>query len=265
MILIFIHTGVSTEKQADGSGNWLQKGVYVDYAFQSGGVHLYNGTIIEFNNTTSIYRWECIAQNESTAELSISLNGTLSDGIIVLIKNDVFIDISSRSVYLENGTLIGTTHLWLPANPLPNELITLLDVPPNKVEMTIINREEYAQTCQGIQKTFTVSGMATGLKNIGASGNMSYLIMCDFDTGVMVDWGVHMGDNEGTLKALGVMGLMVQGIFSLISTNIDLGPSYHLPVNSSANSAILLILPFPIIFCAIFLAIYISKKKSRKK
>ena len=232
---------------------WLRKGVFAEYEFNSKGVLLNNATTIPFGNGT--YRWDCTDLNSTTAELLITLKGNSANGALFLTTN-VYVDVLSRSVYTGNGTLMGTTHLWLPANPSPNDPITVWNFPPDKVVVTIINRIEQAQTPQGMQKTFTISNLITGLKTIDG-GNMSFLVTSDFDTGVMVDWGSPRGDNEGTLKALGVSGLLVDGRLLFTNTNIDLDPN-----NGSNAISLLVFLGFPIIFFLLFAAIYVRRKKT---
>jgi hypothetical protein len=241
--------------------SWLHDGTYAEYSFHCNGVASYNSTIVSFDNKTyTTFRWDCIEMNNTTAKLAITVKGTSTNtDDSLLFTTYVHVNILNRAVYLENGTLIGTTHLWLPANPSSDEHIVLWDVPPDKVVLSIVDRPEYAETCQGIQKTFTVSGLITGLKAIGG-GNMSYLVMCDFDTGVMVDWGSQQGDNEGTLKALGIMLLLVDGRFLFTDTNIDLGPSY----SSMDSISLLVVLLFPITFCLIFVAVYMRRRKKRR-
>jgi len=232
---------------------WLRKGVFAEYEFNSKGVLLNNATTIPFGNGT--YRWDCTDLNSTTAELLITLKGNSANGALFLTTN-VYVDVLSRSVYTGNGTLMGTTHLWLPANPSPNDPITVWNFPPDKVVVTIINRIEQAQTPQGMQKTFTISNLITGLKTIDG-GNMSFLVTSDFDTGVMVDWGSPRGDNEGTLKAIGVSGLLVDGRLLFTNTNIDLDPN-----NGSNAISLLVFLGFPIIFFLLFAAIYVRRKKT---
>jgi hypothetical protein len=258
-------TVASSNVKAESTPNWLKKGAFAQYSFYSPGITFYNGTFLNLNNNTlSTFRWECVNLNGTTARIAVTVKGVSPNGTICSIATEVNIDASSRSVYLNNGSLIGTSHLWLPLDPSPNDPITLWDIPPDKVQFTIIDRDEKAETCQGLQKSFTLSGTATGLKKIGFHGNLSYIIMCDYDTGVLIDNANNMGDEEGTLKALDIMFISVEGRFRFSDTNINLGPSATSSNTNDSLDSLLLIIPFPILLVIFVVAIFVKIKQSHR-
>jgi hypothetical protein len=258
------------QQQTTATPVWLKIGAYAEYSFNSPGIAFYNDTFLEFkNNSNLIWRWQCVDLNMNDARILVSLNGTLPNGTICLLKNEVTVNLLNRSVYLDNGTLIGTTHLWLPSNPSSDDLITLWDVAPDKIQMKTTQQNVRGETCQGLQESYTIGGTATGLRNIGYKGNLTCYIMCDSDTGILIDTSNIMGDSEGVLKALNVMFVFVNGRFMFSNTNIDLGSSVLSGDVSSSDvnpmNVLLLIIPFSILFVILVLAILVKNKKNHKR
>jgi hypothetical protein len=260
LAIIFLFYMVSgSECFTVSNPTWLKKGAFAEYHLESGYVETPQKRVIVVNNTNIVlnytskrfdegtYRWECTELNETTAKLKITL--TIKQDATSRWIADVYVDILSRAVYLENGTLFGTTHLWLPANPTPNDDLILWDMPPDKVTLRIENREERGETIQGKQKSFTIIG--TG--KIGGS-NAIFTIMCDFDTGILIDGGL---EHEPTVKALNIAD--ISGDFSFSNTNIDLGP----PDNPLDLRTIFTIIALPTAFIIIFVALYRQQRRKR--
>ncbi len=233
---------------------WLKQDVYAEYTFKSGVVWFSNLTEASYESSMmqfdeGIFRWTCTDLNETTAELRIDLNLTNGANVNRLFSTYVSVDAISRGVYLQNGTLLGNTHLWLPANPNPNDDIVLWNLPPDQVTLRIQDSSEYFNTPQGSQKVFSIAGEGT----IDGE-NALFTVTCDFDTGVLVDGGL---DYEPTLYALGIKNLFYNGQFSFAGTNIDLGPN-DTPFN------ILTLLPLiaiPTACIIIFVVIYSRRRK----
>ncbi|MEM2145834.1 MAG: hypothetical protein QW279_10765 [Candidatus Jordarchaeaceae archaeon] len=245
---------------------WLNKGVYVEYTFGEGVVELFNNTSrLGFDFVTfhgAIFRWDCIDLNETLAKLKISLilteaarNGeTTEENKTTQLTTEVLINIMNRAVYLQNGTLIGTTHLWLPANPTLGDSLILWDVPPYKVILKIAEQTAYApETPQGPQEVFKIEGSG----ETGGSVSL-FTILSDLDTGILVDGGL---DNEGTMRALNIRDFSYSGRMLFTDTNIDLGPKG----TSFDLTALFGFLAIPVAFIIIFIAIYRSSRKNRGK
>jgi len=266
LLIIFLLSSLIVSCSAQSTifaPTWLKKGAYAEYTFGSGHVQIPERSVIIINNTEIVknstfkqfdsgaYRWECVDLTEDTAKLRITLSVVIENATVPWVA-DVNVNTLSRAVYLENGTLLGTTHLWLPANPGPNDDIVLWDVPPDKVTMRIDDRMEYGFTPQGKQRTFTVAGMG----KIGGA-NAIFTVTCDFDTGVLTDGGLDR--HEPTLLSLNVSDVFYQGRFLFADTNIDLGPPYT-PLDLRT---IFTIIALPVAFVIIFVAVY--SRRRRKK
>lgn len=205
---------------------WLNKGTYVEYPLEDG--------VLLFDNSTNspesdqihfrfgLWRWECIDLNDTTAKLKVTLsytpetrNGIESDPVVL--TAEINVNVFTRAVYEPNGTLIGTTHFWLPSSPSLEDNITLWELAPDKITLQI---EGYNQvsTPQGIQKGFRVSEMDA--KFNGSS--VKLMIYCDLDTGLPTQISL---EGEPVLKLFGIKLDSYLGMPYLDKTNVDLGPS----------------------------------------
>lgn len=158
--------------------------------------------------------------NRAEVNISISFNNTKFTAL-------VYVDTANRSVTLLNGTDVGTTYLWVPANPNPDEV---------KILGTMA-------TPQGQQKAFL-------------EGNGDY----DLDTGVLIHSDFV---DEPTLLAVGIVrpGFYgTSGIFS--ATNIDLGPREWLPEIIMAIPYVLPVVAFIIVLIFLFRK---RQEKSRRQ
>jgi hypothetical protein len=241
---------------------WLMQGAFAEYSFEDGVVELFNKTSqLGFDFAVfsiAHFRWDCIGLNESTAELKITLNVTetsrngkaLEENKTTIISTEVFVNIISRAVYLKNGILIGTTHLWLPANPDLGRIVRVWDVPPYEVNLKVANQTSYClDSPQGRQKMFKVEGSG----NTGGTKSL-FTILSDYDTGILIDGGLN---NEGTMRALNVRDFAYNGRMLFTDTNIDLGPNdFSFDIITIAT-----VLAIPISFSIIFLAVYRQKRK----
>lgn len=241
--------------------SWLKEGTYAEYIFESGTVLLNNNTsLLGFdvvNYVDAAFRWECVDLNDTVAKLKVTLGFTeierngkpAEQNETKNLTSEVYVNTVSRAVYLQNGTLIGTTHLWLPANPTVDDEIVIWDVPPDKITLKIENlTQAFTQTPQGRQRAFMVRG----------PGKNGYLaLICDFDTGVTTD---GLTDDEPTLTTLlGVQNLSYGGIMLFADTNIDLGPSE----NQFDIQTLLPIVAVIAAFAIIFVTVYMRRRKKR--
>jgi hypothetical protein len=247
------------------SPTWLKKGAYVKYSVSECHIEIpkrrlivVNGTEVVRNSTflhfdIGTFRWECFEVNETIANLKIILSCTKENEKTKWEAN-VYVDIFSRATYLENGTLLGTTLLWLPASPEAGQEIVMYDMAPDKVTMTIEGGNERMQTPQGKQKTFTIAGM----KKINGK-NAIFIASCDFDTGLTI-YGEF--SHDPTITALNIISF--NGQLEFADTNIDLGPTD----DPTDVTTIFVIIAIPTAFIIIFIAVYkrnIKKIKLNKK
>jgi hypothetical protein len=249
--------------------SWLKNGLYATYASDSGSIYFYNETSsLGFDSvrfTDAVFRWECLDLNETMVKLRFSLdyteierNGrTLEEKQTTNLVTEIFVDILSRAVYLQNGTLIGTTRLWLPANPTPNDDILMWDVPPDRVTIRISEGTTYVLTPQGSQKAFKISSMANGTID---GMPVSFHGLWDLDTGIMVQEFSQYP--EPAFSALGLRE-WTPSVVIFQETNIDLGPS-DAPLDLRTIFAIIAL---PVAAVIIFIAVYSKqrRKKVRKK
>jgi hypothetical protein len=221
---------------------WMKEGTYVNYDLTPTGtsytngvldtsksitLYLLNGSLVRYHNVTSaILRWECIKLDNDVATMNVSCTVTSdlpSDNFYTSILLDI--DVVSRSVYLQNSTLLGTTHLWLPSNPAEGQEIVFYDSPPDKVTANVtsigFNGEKMytSQTPQGFQNVFRLENIVGVLNGKPADdGSVGGSGMYDFDTGLMVV-GSLMFEPMPT-----ALGLTINDAVNRIETNVDLGP-----------------------------------------
>lgn len=202
------------------SASWMQPGAYVMYKFNSTGLQFNNGTTILFNkDVPAFFTWKCIGFKEDLNKLNVSLslnNGstTYFYSIILLAKYD------NRTLYFENGTILGITCLWGPINPKQDDLylLSLSDVNNNSSEIFgKVRPAGYQSTIQGMQEIYQLNGTGYihGIRWVVDS-------FFDTDTGVMIDGYLRP---EPALLALGINNQLRNGFQNIVDTNIDLGPS----------------------------------------
>jgi len=168
---------------------WFRQGVYARY----GGVGSRSGMTVNWIPFSyDCFQWECLSLEGNIAVLNVSIIANQR----ILFLTCINVNIENRSVGFPNGTYIGKTWLWLPANPSPDEDLELTDNKSEKPQVT-----GWMDTCQGAQKCFIVE--------VGGY---------DLDTGLAIQ--PHL-INEPTILALGVYDIDGPVI---TSTNIDLGP-----------------------------------------
>jgi len=210
ILLFFLVFPLLATPLSSGSPSWLKKGAYVKYG-----------------SSSTAFRWECIDIDGNMAELnwSYSVNDTILRSAVVRI------DIQNRTTYLSNGTYLGKTVLWLPADPVQDEMIEVSDNNSYKAEV-----RGWVFTIQGAQKIFyfyRISGF------------------WDLDTGILLE-----ADDDQAFAAAGFPSF--QG-FKIVETNIDLGPREWLPEIIYALPYLLPIIAFLVVF------IFLLRRSQRKK
>jgi hypothetical protein len=202
---------------------WLKTGTYAQYITGPNGLLLMNGSFpqVDHNSTKNsdiIFRWECLEQTGTTAKLNISIDWGPSEGGFHR-TNVVYVDTVNRTVTLLNGTQIGTTRLWLPANPSQGQEITFWETSAEKVLGTVnagANGETlFFNTVQGVQKGFYIDANGTIMGQQYFTPAACY----DFDSGVALTNFLLF---EPTVVALDIKEII--GGSELAMTNIDLGP-----------------------------------------
>ncbi len=241
---------------------WLKEGAYVKYTTdQAGFAYLANNLHPLISDTLSFWNatfgWHCVSINDTAAKLVVTLsytgkelNGIPLDNATMQLSSEVYVDLSTMSVYDQNGTRHGTTHIWVPANPVEGQDVVVWNVPLDIVTLPAKCNDVWFLTIQGKQDAFSLEGTAQ-INN----KSRNYLLLCDQDTGLMVDGSFEW---DPILNAIGINALLLNGLVILSDTNIVLGPTYD-PTNW------LMIITFttlPIVsFAVLFVAFYMRMRK----
>lgn len=243
---------VSIQAQSFGPPIWMKEGVFVQYEFKSIGIIFQNRTSIHFEPKASVtWRWECTGLDDDLATLNVSIN-YIGEKKTLFLSKEIKVNTINRKVFLSNGTLIGTTHLWAVANPVDGEEIVVWDVPPDKIVAVVEIGEAWSNTPQGGQKIYDLNGKGQ-INDHDAYFRTSH----DFDTGIMIDGVIA---NEATLYALDISSLLPDDRFLFTDTNIDLGPRELLPEILGLLPIILVI----ILFISVLVILYYRRRKRRR-
>lgn len=240
---------------------WLKKGVYAKYTFPSGHLFLANPTarygIDSIDFSDGMFRWECVDLVEDFAKLKLTVeyvetrkNGEdLEEPIPRNLSTEVDVNTFNRGLYLQNGSLVGTTTLWLPANATLDTVITIWDVPPDKVTIKPTNTTSLGMSPQGTQPALKISSFANGTIN---GKNISLHGLWDLNTGVMLS---QVMEHEAAFTALNITDWIANGVFE--DTNIDLGP----PNKNPEDPRLLMLISIPAVFVILSVLIFNHKRK----
>jgi len=240
--------------------SWMKEGIYATYTFPFSQMHkdgssyivsqlmFLNNSFRDFRNATSAtLRWECIRLDGDMATLNVSYTITSdlpSDNFYT--SAIVNVNTASRSVYLQNGTLIGTTRMWMPSSPADGQEVMFWDSPPDRATANVSvsdNGENivYKTPSQGGQRAFMLYNMV-GKIDRQDSSTLNNLFVYEYDTGLFL---YGMLQHEPLLKALEIYDTFQTAQFN--STNVDLGPqltiidwSYVLGVAAIAVSIVII-------------------------
>jgi len=194
---------------------------------------LKTSTYVRYGTYSATLEWRCTDLNGKTAEMNVSFLRNDSQVLTATVN----VDVESREVYLQNGTYIGKTILWLVANPTQDQVIEFDDGKSGKVDLG-----GWIRTIQGDQRIYLLRG---------TFGSVCY----DLDTGILLDpwWGAA----DPALSKIGFPS--VPGRIS--STNIDLGPREWLP-------EIIMAMPYVLIAVAIVTVpafVYWKRRQKRRQ
>jgi hypothetical protein len=259
--------------------SWLKEGAYVKYEHSLpgttslGAVGFFNlsnpkfaGTnyvlsgqkldaVLETNSSSLV--WRCESVNDTMAKLQVTLDyvGTppsidgSSEEVSVQRTAEVYVDLYTRGVYNFNGTFLGTTHLWLPANPDNGQEITIWEENSETVTSPVTTTSDsWTTTVQGNQDIFQTDAYVT-IKN---NPYLMLNLYCDLDTGLSL--GIIFWDP--VFAAVGI----ANGPASVSETNINLGPE-----RSTINWNQIMyysIIPIAIILLVVTLLIKRRRKKN---
>jgi hypothetical protein len=263
--------------------SWLKEGAYVKYEpSRSGASSLgvvgffdlsnpnFTGTnymlpglqvdaVLETNSSSLM--WRCVSVNATMAKLQVTLDcvGKLgfhkenldwinnsSERVSLQRTAEVYVDLYTRGVYNADGAFLGTTHLWLPANPDNGQEIIIWEEDSKTITTAVTVHEE------GKQYTFQ-TGRDVTIKNNPLRLAASY----DLDTGLGV------GESYGGLgfswdPIFATVGISYGTVGTVSETNIDLGPE-HSEINWNQ------ILQYSIIPIAIILLVVTLLIKRRRR
>lgn len=244
---------------------WLKKDAYVQYTTNKVGyAYVVNRSAslgfdtLSFWNAT--FGWHCTSINDTMARLLFTfsyvgkeLNNVSLTNATLQLTGEVYVGLYNRAVYDLEGHLLGTTHLWVTANPAEGQEVVIWDVPPDKISLQAECKDIWFLTIQGNQAGFALDG--TGKIN-GTS--TSFLLLCDQDTGLMIDGNFGW---DPIITSAGINALLLNGRIMFSDTNISLGPTYD-PTNWSL---IIMFTTLPILaFIVLFVAFYKRMRKKRQ-
>ncbi len=222
---------------------WLEVGTYVEYevdvwTFPKGG--------------KATLRWECVSLEGNVATINVSHTATgyrpyeppISPGFALI---RVLTD--TRELIDPNGTVIGKTYLWIPPFMKQGQNITLEGKSPNETIGTVYwEGGSCVKTCQGYQEVTLI--------RIQGKPSLDF----DVNTGILI-----MGDLPlAILEALGAQEY-IEGAYTIVDTNVDLGPQFLRAAILHAlwdNLPIIIIL---VIFITVLLLLVRRRRKRRQK
>ena len=263
--------------------SWLKEGAYVKYepsnmgASNLGFVGFFDLSNPNFTGTnyvlpgqqvdavletiSSSLVWRCVSVNATMAKLQVTLDyvGELvfhkenlewinnsSEEVSLQRTAEVYVDLYTRGVYNVEGVFLGTTHLWLPANPNDGQEIIIWEEDSETITTAVTVHEE------GKQYTFQ-TGRDVTIKN----NPMLLHLFYDLDTGLGVSSGGGQAFRWDPIFA--AVGIFMGNVGMVSETNIDLGPEH-----SETNWMQMLyyaIIPVAII---LLIATLIIKRKRKK-
>jgi hypothetical protein len=269
-----IFTPIATAKDAFAP-SWLKEGAYVKYqsylpgTTELGSLGFFNLSNPKFAGTnytlpgqkidallninSSSLTWRCVSVNDTMAKLQVTVDyvgkldwiNSSSEEVSLQRTAEVYVDLYTRGVYNADGAFLGTTHLWLPANPTNGQEIIVWEEGSETITTPVTVSE------QGKQFTFR-TGPSVTIKNNPLMLGLTY----DLDTGLGVS------ENGGQIfywdPIFAAVGIAYGDIGIVSETNIDLGPE-HSEIYWNQ------ILPYTIIPIAIVLLVATLLIKRKKK
>ncbi len=259
--------------------SWLKEGAYATYVTdREGTAFVFNTTdpqnkgLNYLNATTrdqvtylnAILTWQCVSINGTTAKLQVTFDyvgkelfrfvGTEMNRIPLnneplQLAGEAYVDLYTRAVYTTDGTLLGTTHLWLPANPSEGQDMVVWDVPPETETLPARLENVWFETIQGKQDGFQLGGGTVTVNGKPMNIMMSY----DLDTGLGID-GYFQWD-----PIMAAIGISEGNLEKFSDTNINLGPE-----RTTINwTQILQYSILPIAIVLLIAAFVVRRKKKR--
>jgi len=254
---------------------WLKEGAYVKYTVNEAGfVYVVNSSdpsvfdVLSFWNAT--FGWQCTSINDTVTKVLFTfsytgkeLNNVSLDNATLQLSGEVYVNLSTRNVYSLDGDLLGTTHLWLSASPVDGQEMVVWNIPPNRESLPAKCKDIWFLTTQGRQDGFIVEGT----KEISGVPR-DFLIICDYDTGVMVDGSFAW---DPLINGAGITVMFLDGEIMLSDTNIpQVYP--HAPHSHDENDPdsldwdLIMFIGLPIIaFIVLFAIFYKLLSKKQKK
>ena len=234
---------------------WLKEGAHVTYICKGENVAIvFNVTDPRFEGLNYLYpgpsrdwiyylnaslTWRCISVNATMAKLQVTFDyigkelqhfegetliRTPLNGESLQRTGEAYVDLYTRAVYNANGVLLGTTHLWLPANPSDGQEIVVWDVEPRTITLPI-SIESGHETIQGPQDIFMFADAGFKLNDTEPNSYKIVSLFYDLDTGLAVDGAFKW---DPIMAAIGIddSGLVGDGQpnTAFFDSNINFGP-----------------------------------------
>lgn len=255
LISFFLQLNASATSQSDSS-TWMEVGTFAKYSILPPFVGFTNGSIrIPKTDTAVTYTWRCIDISSNLAKVRVSLEYETETSKVNL-NTTVYTDTLTGDVSFLNGTLIGSSWLWVQPYPTQNEKHVLLNTAQSNIVGHVDGAGDppmyYNTHIQEFQKAFAIRGNGT------LDGkDVRFVLFFDFNTGILLT-GPPLYDP--TFVALSVKIPAFSQLY-LVDTNISLGPAELSFKIREAIPYVALIFAFILIT----IGIYFSKKKKRRK
>jgi len=272
--------------------SWLKEGVYMTYyAKNEGDIRVFDvddprfeglnylyapddsGCFDWINHSGASLTWKCSNVNSTMAKLQVTfdyvgeslehyegteLTRTSLKGESFQRTGVVYVDLYTRAVYNVDGVLLGTTHLWLPANPSEGQEIVVWDIESKTITLpaTMIRH----QTIQGTHEGFMFIDGGFKLVDSDPSSYKHMGMFYDLDTGLatggVFDWDPIFASIG--LKLANLAG--DNGENAVLDTNIKFGTT-----STTINwTQILQYAILPIAIILIIAAVIVKNKKKKK-
>ncbi|MCL1969881.1 MAG: hypothetical protein FWF66_00170 [Candidatus Bathyarchaeota archaeon] len=164
--------------------------------------------------------WRCVSVNATMAKLKVTLDCVgepswpvdYSGSGHLQRESEIYVDLYTRAVYNVEGLFLGTTHLWLPANPNDGQKITIWEEDSKTITASAVIPKGHVNTALGQLTVFKLDVTSVTIKdNIQSLGSFY-----DLDTGLGVSTPLSIWDP--IFASVGIQS----GAIEISETNIHL-------------------------------------------
>jgi len=199
--------------------------------------------------------WRCVNVNATMAKLKVTLDCIgeskgveYSESKHLQRESEICVDLYTRAVYNVDGVFLGTTHLWLSANPKVDQKITIWEEGTETVTVPVKISGSQA-TALGQLTIFELDVATVTIKNNIKSLSSSY----DLGTGLSVSTQYSMWDP--IFASVGIQ----HGNIEISETNID----FELASSEINWTRILYYTIIPVAIILLIATLIIKRKKKK--